>query len=126
MAQGLRLSVLDQVPVPEGFTPRQALENSLDLAQHVDRLGYTRLWYSEHHAMEMLAGTAPEILIARSGAVTQRIRLGSGGIMLPHYSSLKMAEVFRMLDAMYPGRIDLGVGRAPGGAVGGVCAEAGS
>jgi luciferase family oxidoreductase group 1 len=111
----LRLSVLDQSPVPEGFTPADALNNSLDLAQHVDALGYTRLWYSEHHAMALLACTAPEILIARAAAATSRIRVGSGGIMLPHYAPLKVAEVFRTLWAMFPNRIDLGVGRAPGG-----------
>jgi luciferase family oxidoreductase group 1 len=107
--------VLDQSPVPEGSTPAEALANSLSLAQHVDRLGYTRLWYSEHHAMDLLACTAPEILIARSAAATARIRVGSGGIMLPHYTALKVAEVFRTLHALFPGRIDLGVGRAPGG-----------
>lgn len=111
----LRLSVLDQTPVPSGATPAQAIENSIDLAREVDRLGYTRLWYSEHHAMDLLACTAPEILIARAGAATEHIRLGSGGVMLPHYAPLKVAEVFRTLEAMYPGRIDLGVGRAPGG-----------
>ena len=113
--QALRLSVLDQSPVPDGFTPADALANSLELARHADRLGYTRLWYSEHHAMDLLACTAPEILIARAAAATSRIRVGSGGIMLPHYSPLKVAEVFRTLWAMFPGRIDLGVGRAPGG-----------
>jgi luciferase family oxidoreductase group 1 len=111
----IRLSVLDQSPVPAGSAPSQALANSLDLAQHVDRLGYTRLWYSEHHAMDLLACTAPEILIARAAGATERIRVGSGGIMLPHYSPLKVAEVFRTLHAMFPGRIDLGIGRAPGG-----------
>jgi luciferase family oxidoreductase group 1 len=111
----LRLSVLDQSPVPAGSTPAQALANSLDLARHVDHLGYTRLWYSEHHAMALLACTAPEILIARAAAETSRIRVGSGGIMLPHYSAFKVAEVFRTLHAMFPGRIDLGIGRAPGG-----------
>ena len=115
MSNTLRLSVLDQSPVPAGSTPSQALANSLDLARHVDRLGYTRLWYSEHHAMDLLACTAPEILIARAAGATERIRVGSGGIMLPHYSPLKVAEVFRTLHAMFPGRIDLGVGRAPGG-----------
>jgi luciferase family oxidoreductase group 1 len=109
------LSVLDQSPIPEGYSPAQALANSLDLARHVDRIGYTRLWYSEHHAMDLLACTAPEILIARAAAETTRIRVGSGGIMLPHYSSLKVAEVFRTLHAMFPNRIDLGIGRAPGG-----------
>jgi luciferase family oxidoreductase group 1 len=111
----LRISVLDQSPVPEGSTPAQALANSLDLARHVDGLGYTRLWYSEHHAMDLLACTAPEILIARAAGATERIRVGSGGVMLPHYSPLKVAEVFRTLHAMFPGRIDLGIGRAPGG-----------
>ena len=115
MSAPLRLSVLDQAPVPAGLTPGQALENSLDLAREADRLGYTRLWYSEHHSMELLACTAPEVLIARAGAETKRIRLGSGGVMLPHYAPLKVAEVFSTLEALYPGRIDLGVGRAPGG-----------
>jgi len=115
MGHTLKLSVLDQSPVPAGFTPADALNNSLALARHVDALGYTRLWYSEHHGMELLACTAPEILIARAAAETSRIRLGSGGIMLPHYSAFKVAEVFRTLHAMFPGRIDLGVGRAPGG-----------
>jgi luciferase family oxidoreductase group 1 len=110
-----RLSVLDQAPVVDGQTPVEALANSLDLARHVDTLGYTRLWYSEHHAMPLLAGSAPELLIARAGQATERIRLGSGGIMLPHYSPLKVAEVFSTLATMYPGRIDLGIGRAPGG-----------
>jgi luciferase family oxidoreductase group 1 len=112
---GLRLSVLDQSPVPAGFDAADALANSLDLAQHVDELGYTRLWYSEHHAMDLLAGSAPEILVARAAGATKQIRVGSGGIMLPHYSPLKVAEVFRTLNAMFPGRIDLGIGRAPGG-----------
>jgi luciferase family oxidoreductase group 1 len=111
----LRVSVLDQAPVPDGFSASQALNNSLDLAQHVDKLGYTRLWYSEHHAMELLAGSAPEILITRAAAATSRIRVGSGGIMLPHYAPLKVAEVFSTLNAMFPDRIDLGIGRAPGG-----------
>ena len=113
--RALRLSVLDQSPVPAGHTASEALSNSLDLARHVDRLGYTRLWYSEHHAMAMLACTAPEILIARAAAATTRIRVGSGGVMLPHYSAFKVAEVFRTLHAMFPERIDLGIGRAPGG-----------
>jgi luciferase family oxidoreductase group 1 len=115
MAAGLRLSVLDQSPVPAGATPADALANSLDLARHVDALGYTRLWYSEHHAMDLLACTAPEILITRAAAATERIRVGAGGVMLPHYSAYKVAEVFRTLHAMFPGRIDLGIGRAPGG-----------
>jgi len=115
MGGKIRLSVLDQSPVPAGETPAQALANSLDLAKHVDALGYTRLWYSEHHAMDLLACTAPEILVARAAAATERIRVGSGGVMLPHYSPYKVAEVFRTLYAMFPGRVDLGIGRAPGG-----------
>lgn len=111
----LRLAVLDQSPVAAGSTPGQALQNSIELAQLVDRLGYTRFWMSEHHAMDTLASTAPEIILARIGAETQRIRIGSGGIMLPHYSAFKVAEVFRTLHALYPGRVDLGLGRAPGG-----------
>jgi luciferase family oxidoreductase group 1 len=111
----LRLSVLDQSPVPDGFTASDALNNSLSLARHVDALGYNRLWYSEHHAMQLLACTAPEILIARAAAETTNIRVGSGGVMLPHYSPFKVAEVFRTLHAMFPNRIDLGIGRAPGG-----------
>ncbi|WP_213806749.1 LLM class flavin-dependent oxidoreductase [Granulicella sp. dw_53] len=111
----LRLSVLDQSPVPAGSTPGDALQNSISLARRVDALGYTRFWMSEHHAMDTLACTAPEVMLARIGAETQRIRIGSGGIMLPHYSAFKVAEVFRMLHALYPGRVDLGLGRAPGG-----------
>jgi luciferase family oxidoreductase group 1 len=111
----LKISVLDQSPVPEGSTPGDALANSIALARRVDELGYRRFWMSEHHAMDTLACTAPEIMLARIGAETKRIRLGSGGIMLPHYSAFKVAEIFRMLHALYPGRIDLGIGRAPGG-----------
>src|SRR4051812_14855853 len=107
---GLKLAVLDQSPVSAGGTPGQALQNSIDLARLVDRLGYTRFWMSEHHAMDTLACTAPEILLARIGAETQHIRIGSGGIMLPHYSPFKVAEVFRTLHALYPGRVDLGLG----------------
>jgi luciferase family oxidoreductase group 1 len=111
----LRLSVLDQAPVPAGSTPAQALQNSIELARLVDRLGYKRFWMSEHHAMDTLACTAPEVMLARIGGETKRIRIGSGGIMLPHYTPLKVAECFRMLHALYPDRVDLGIGRAPGG-----------
>ncbi len=111
----LRLSVLDQSPVPSGSTPSQALRNSIALAQHVEALGFRRFWMSEHHAMELLACTAPEIMLARIGAETTHIRIGSGGIMLPHYTALKVAETFRTLHALYPNRVDLGIGRAPGG-----------
>ncbi|MBS1798756.1 MAG: LLM class flavin-dependent oxidoreductase [Acidobacteria bacterium] len=113
--KSLRLSVLDQSPVPAGSEPGDALRNSIALARRVDELGYTRFWMSEHHAMDTLACTAPEIMLARIGAETKRIRVGSGGIMLPHYTPLKVAEVFRTLYGLYPGRVDLGIGRAPGG-----------
>lgn len=109
------MSVLDQSPVTAGSTPADAIARSIELASRVDGLGYNRYWMSEHHAMALLACTAPEVLLARMGAETKRIRIGSGGIMLPHYSAFKVAEVFRTLHAMYPGRVDLGTGRAPGG-----------
>ena len=115
VAKGLRLSVLDQSPVAAGSTPGQGLQNSIEVARLVDGLGYARYWMSEHHAMDTLACTAPEVMLARIGAETKRIRIGSGGIMLPHYTPLKVAECFRMLHALYPGRVDLGIGRAPGG-----------
>ncbi len=111
----MKLSVIDQSPVPAGFTAGDALRNTIELARLADRLGYERYWIAEHHAIEALASPAPEVLIARVGAETSGIRVGSGGIMLPHYSPLKVAETFRVLHALYPGRIDLGVGRAPGG-----------
>ena len=111
----MKLSVIDQSPVPTGFTPADALQNTIELARLTDRLGYERYWIAEHHAMPTLACSAPEILLARVGAETKRIRIGSGGVMLPHYSPLKVAEQFRMLHALYPDRVDLGVGRAPGG-----------
>jgi len=101
--------------VSAGSTPAQALQNSIALARHVESLGFHRFWMSEHHAMETLACSVPEIMLARIGAETTRIRIGSGGIMLPHYTPLKVAETFRTLHALYPGRVDLGIGRAPGG-----------
>lgn len=110
----LRLSVLDQSPIVDGGTGADALANTIDLAKLADTLGYERYWLAEHHGITSLACTTPEVLIAAAGAVTSRIRLGSGGIMLPHYSPLKVAEVFSTLAGLYPGRIDLGVGRAPG------------
>ncbi|MBZ5659581.1 MAG: LLM class flavin-dependent oxidoreductase [Acidobacteriia bacterium] len=110
----MKLSVLDQSPVPAGSTPGDALRNTIHLARTADTLGYERYWIAEHHAIETLACPAPEILITRVAAETSGIRVGSGGVLLPHYSPLKVAEVFRMLHAMYPGRIDLGLGRAPG------------
>ncbi len=114
MSASLRLSVLDQSPIRPGATPRQALLETTELARLADRLGYTRFWVSEHHNTGTLAGPAPEVLLAHLGNHTRRIRLGSGGVMLPHYSALKVAENFRLLEALFPGRIDLGMGRAPG------------
>ena len=108
------LSVLDQSPISEGSTGGDALRNSIDLAQFADALGYTRYWIAEHHATPMLASPSPEALIGPITTVTSRIRVGSGGVMLPHYSPLKVAETFSMLAGLFPGRIDLGVGRAPG------------
>jgi luciferase family oxidoreductase group 1 len=110
----LALSVLDQSPISEGMTSGDALAHTIDLARHADALGFTRYWLAEHHATAMLAGTSPEILIGPVAAATARIRVGSGGVMLPHYSPLKVAETFTMLDALYPGRVDLAVGRAAG------------
>ncbi|MEQ1729549.1 MAG: LLM class flavin-dependent oxidoreductase [Vicinamibacterales bacterium] len=110
----LALSVLDQSPVSDGMTAGQALRNSIDLARAVDHLGYARYWVAEHHGTAMLACMSPEALIGPIGLATTRIRVGSGGVMLPHYSPLKVAETFRMLAALCPDRIDLGLGRAPG------------
>ena len=114
-APTLRLNVLDQSPIRPGSTAREALLETVQLARLADRLGYTRFWVSEHHNTHTLAGSTPEVLIAHLGSQTQRIRLGSGGVMLPHYSALKVAENFRLLESLFPGRIDLGMGRAPGG-----------
>ena len=111
----MRLSVLDQSTVVSGRSPADAIGESLALARHCEALGYSRYWLAEHHASASQAGTAPEILIAAIAATTRRIRVGSAGVMLPHYSALKVAEQFRVLEALAPGRIDLGLGRAPGG-----------
>src|SRR5579859_1010993 len=110
----LRLSVLDQSTVVTGRSPDTSIRESLALAKHCEALGYTRYWCAEHHNSASQAGTAPEILISAIAATTSRIRVGSAGVMLPHYSSLKVAEQFRVLEAIAPGRIDLGLGRAPG------------
>jgi luciferase family oxidoreductase group 1 len=110
----LPLSALDLVPLVEGGTSVAALQAAAELAQAVDRLGYTRLWYAEHHNMPGIATTIPEILIAHVGSMTTRIRLGAGGVMLPNHSPLQVAESYKLLEAIYPGRIDLGIGRAPG------------
>ena len=111
----MKLSVLDQSPIIAGHSAAQALQETLRLARRADELGYHRYWLAEHHAIGALADPCPEILLARLGAETRRIRIGSGGVLLPYYSALKVAEVFRMLEALYPGRVDLGIGRAPGG-----------
>jgi len=110
----LKWSVLDQSPASAGSTQAAALRASLDLAQQCERLGFNRFWVSEHHNSASIVGTAPEILMAAIAVTTVRIRVGSAGVMLPHYSALKVAEQFRVLEALAPGRIDLGVGRAPG------------
>jgi luciferase family oxidoreductase group 1 len=110
----MRLSVLDQSPVSDGSTGAEALRRSIDLAQLADSLGYHRYWVAEHHGTPMLASPSPEALIGAVAAATPRLRVGSGGIMLPHYSPLKVAETFSMLSGIFPQRIDLGVGRAPG------------
>jgi luciferase family oxidoreductase group 1 len=115
MQPNIRLSVLDQSPIRHNSTAPAALQETIRLAKLADHLGYTRYWLSEHHNTITLAGASPEILISRLAAETTRIRVGSGGIMLPNHSTLKVAEDFRLLEALYPGRIDLGVGRAPGG-----------
>ncbi len=107
----LRLSVLDQSPIAEGSTGAQALERTLELARLADRLGYHRFWVAEHHGTPMLAGAAPEAVIGPIAATTARIRVGSGGVMLHHYSPRKVAETFSVLDGLFPGRIDLGLGR---------------
>ena len=110
----MRLSVLDQSIAVAGRPQDQSIRNTVSLAQHCEALGYDRFWVSEHHNHPTIVGTAPEIVIAAIAATTKRIRIGSAGIMLPHYAPFKVAEVFRVLDALAPGRIDLGLGRAPG------------
>ena len=110
----LRLSILDQSPIPEGCSAGDALRNSVDLARLADSLGYNRYWVAEHHGTRGLACASPEALIGPIAAATSRLRVGSGGVMLPHYSPLKVAENFSMLSGLFPGRIDLGIGRAAG------------
>lgn len=114
MSTSIALSVLDQSIAVAGSDESQAIRDTIAMAQLCESLGYSRFWVSEHHNHASIVGTAPEILIAAMAAVTERIRLGSAGVMLPHYSALHVAEQFRVLDAIAPGRIDLGVGRAPG------------
>ena len=111
----MHVSILDQSPVLGGLGARRAIEETLALARRADELGFHRYWLAEHHAIAALADPCPEVLLARLGAETRRIRVGTGGVLLPYYSAFRVAETFRMLEALYPGRIDLGVGRAPGG-----------
>jgi len=111
----MKLSVLDQSVSLSGSSEDAAIRDTLALAEHVEALGYERFWLSEHHSLPTIVGSAPEILMAAIAARTTRIRIGSAGVMLPHYAALKVAEQFRVLEALAPGRIDLGVGRAPGG-----------
>ena len=110
----MRLSVLDQSPIPEGSTAGDALRNTIDLARWAERLGYQRYWLAEHHGTPGLADASPEVMVGPVATATSRLHVGTGGVMLPHYSPLKVAETFSMLSALFPGRIDLGLGRAPG------------
>ncbi|MEJ8839565.1 LLM class flavin-dependent oxidoreductase [Ramlibacter sp. AN1133] len=110
----MRLSVLDQSVAGAGRAQDESIRNTVALAEHCERLGYERFWLSEHHGLPTIVGSAPEVLMAAVAVRTSRIRIGSAGVMLPHYSAFKVAEQFRVLDALAPGRIDLGVGRAPG------------
>src|SRR6187551_511353 len=110
----IKLSVLDLVPVRSGATARDAMEESVDLARLAERIGFVRYWFAEHHGMASIASSAPEILIEHVASATSRIRVGSGGIMLPNHTPLRVAEVFHTLETLHPDRIDLGLGRAPG------------
>lgn len=111
----MKISILDQSPISEGETAAEALQKTVELAILAEKLGYERFWVSEHHDASTLAGSSPEVLLAHLAAKTASIQIGSGGVMLPHYSAYKVAENFKMLAALAPGRINLGVGRAPGG-----------
>src|SRR5690606_36213858 len=108
------LSILDLALVGTGFTSTQAFSHTVELANLADKLGFTRFWLAEHHGMPSIASSAPEVLIAHVAAATARIRVGSGGIMLPNHAPLRIAEAFHTLEALHPRRIDLGIGRAPG------------
>jgi luciferase family oxidoreductase group 1 len=112
---GLKIGIVDQSPVPTGGTGADAMSNTLELARLAERLGYSRCWLAEHHSTNSFAGSAPEVLIPMVAAATTTLRVGSGGVLLPHYSPFKVAEQFRVMEALFPGRIDLGIGRAPGG-----------
>src|SRR5688572_7918333 len=112
---GIKLSILDQSPIISGHTPAQAVHETIRLARAAEKLGYYRYWLAEHHSIAALADPCPEILATHVAAATSTMRVGTGGVLLPYYSAFKVAEQFRMLEALYPGRIDLGIGRAPGG-----------
>ncbi len=111
----MHLSVLDQSPIIHGHSPADAVRETIKLAKAAEQLGYHRYWLAEHHNMHGLADPCPEILLGAIGSVTSRIRVGTGGVLLPYYSPTKVAEIFRMHEALFPGRVDLGIGRAPGG-----------
>ncbi|MFS8097369.1 LLM class flavin-dependent oxidoreductase [Lentzea alba] len=113
---GLRLSVLDTSPIVQGSTPREALHNTVDLAELAEELGFHRYWVPEHHGMRGVASSAPAVLVGHLATLTSRLRVGSGGVLLPNHPPLVVAEQFGTLAALHPGRIDLGIGRAPGGA----------
>jgi luciferase family oxidoreductase group 1 len=115
MSIPIRLSILDYSPVDEGLLPSDALASTVRLAQHAENKGFTRFWVSEHHGTPAIASNSPEILMSRIASATKTIRVGSGGVLLPNYSSLKIAENYQLLEALFPDRIDLGFGRAPGG-----------
>jgi luciferase family oxidoreductase group 1 len=115
MEKTIKLSILDQSLIPFGGSATQAIQQTVELVKLAEQWGYDRFWVSEHHNLSSVAGSAPEVLMAKLASETTRIRIGSGGIMLPNHSALKVAENFRVLEALYPGRIDLGIGRAPGG-----------
>jgi len=114
MTQSIPLSIQDLAPVSDGTTTQEALAHTLELAHLGDELGFTRLWYAEHHGMPSIASSSPDILIASAAAHTQKIHVGSGGVMLPNHVPLRVAETYRTLAGLYPGRIDLGIGRAGG------------
>ena len=111
----MKVSVLDLSPIYEGVTAQEALQQTVRLAQAAERLGYTRFWVAEHHDMPHVASSSPEVLLAYLGAQTNRIRIGSGAVLLPYYKPYKVAETFHLLATLFPGRVDLGIGRAPGG-----------
>lgn len=111
----MKVSILDQTQLTDKTNAETEFRNTVELAKYLDELGYTRYWLSEHHSTDALAGSAPEILASYLLGQTQKIKIGTGGVMLPHYSAYKVAEMFQVMSALAPERVDLGVGRAPGG-----------